>query len=156
MSGTRAGAMKRKRCPLCRAYLHTGKPCPKRGAKGKPVLERIEARTIKAGLDDCWLWRGTHSKGGYATTSIKGKNVYVGRVLLDIVERSDLQARHTCENPPCVNPAHLVKGTVQDNADDMVKRGRSNRDERHWNWKGGHSKNYRKGNNRSDVTFHSE
>jgi hypothetical protein len=32
-------------------------------------------------------------------------------------------------------PRHLLSGTSQDNADDMVARGRSNRGERHWNWK---------------------
>jgi hypothetical protein len=148
MSGTREGAMKRARCPLCRAYLHPGKACWKRGAKGTPVLERIEARTIKAGPDDCWLWRGARTKSGYAMTSIKGKNVYVGRVLLDILGRPDLDTRHTCDNPPCVNPAHLVAGTRHENHVDMVQRKRSNRGEKHWNWKGGNSRNYREGRNR--------
>ena len=32
---------------------------------------------------------------------------------------------HNCDNPNCINPSHLRQGTVQDNSDDMVKRGRS-------------------------------
>ncbi len=33
--------------------------------------------------------------------------------------------RHTCDNPMCINPDHLLKGTHQDNVRDRVSRNRS-------------------------------
>lgn len=38
---------------------------------------------------------------------------------------------HRCDNPPCVNPAHLFLGTNQDNVDDRVSKDRTLRGMRH-------------------------
>lgn len=32
--------------------------------------------------------------------------------------------RHTCDNTRCINPAHLIEGTPQDNMNDKVERNR--------------------------------
>lgn len=33
-------------------------------------------------------------------------------------------ARHTCDNPPCCNPHHLIDGEIADNVRDAIERGR--------------------------------
>ena len=45
---------------------------------------------------------------------IKNGEIPKGRVVM-----------HTCDNPACCNPEHLMLGTVNDNVQDMVKKGRN-------------------------------
>ncbi len=73
-------------------------------------------------------------KQGYGTLRHNGKTHRAHRVAYMREHSCSLTStdivRHTCDNPRCINPGHLLIGTVADNAQDMVDRDRSTRGER--------------------------
>ena len=86
----------------------------------------------------CWLWTAGVSKDGYGKYWYNKKNIRAHRYSY-MVSKSEiadgLVVRHTCDVRLCVNPKHLLLGTVQDNIDDMIERGRRkvNNGEHHGN-----------------------
>lgn len=75
---------------------------------------------------ECWLWTDAKSKDGYGTIHIDGLNIKAHRYsfFLHNGHYPKPECRHSCDNPPCVNPAHLLEGTHQENMDDMAVRQR--------------------------------
>ena len=114
----------------------------KRGPKPRALADRFWPKVDKAGpihptdpaLGRCWLWTATTSTRGYGRLrcgdASKGtrRMVPAHRIALALEGAhvpDHLLVRHSCDRPLCVNPLHLLTGTVQDNSDDMVVRGRS-------------------------------
>ena len=69
--------------------------------------------------------------GGYGTGKRNGKTYYLHRLAYAdahgiAVEDLVGVVRHTCDNPRCYNPQHLLLGTHADNTADMFARGRAN------------------------------
>ena len=85
-------------------------------------------------LGQCHVCISHHRHHGYPHFKRGGKAKYVSRY---VYEKhigkipKGLLVLHLCDNPGCINPAHLYIGTNQDNADDMVERDRSTRGEKH-------------------------
>lgn len=87
---------------------------------------------IKTGLpDECWEWQGGRRPRRYGNWSVRRDKRTVQlaahRVAFFLASSTDphpLLVCHTCDNPPCCNPAHLFLGTVQDNSDDMKRKNR--------------------------------
>lgn len=95
--------------------------------------------TIERTLDDtgwditssgCWEWRGGRNEHGYGIVNLARRGLSAARVHRLMFERyhgvipDGNVIRHKCDNPPCVNPAHLETGTQHQNIMDMVERGR--------------------------------
>jgi len=92
------------------------------------LLNRFWSNVNKT--DSCWEWTGLKNKHGYGQTTIrKNKRSYsvlAHRVSWTIYNKQDFPedkpvARHTCNNPACVRPDHLIPGTVKDNVQDAMK-----------------------------------
>lgn len=85
--------------------------------------------------EGCWDWTGGRLTTGmqYGTVKVFGKTWVAHRASYTIFHGEipdGLLVRHTCDRPVCVQPAHLVLGTDQDNANDAKERGRRPRGEK--------------------------
>lgn len=89
----------------------------------------------KVGItDECWYWKGAPGPGGKGQFKVQGLVLRPSRVSY-ILHKGDIPVGllilHSCDNPLCVNPAHLRTGTHQDNMNDMTLRGRQAKGDRH-------------------------
>lgn len=92
-----------------------------------------------AGRDDCWNWNGSRFGSGYGRMTLgnskTGKLVLAHRFSWELAHGEipdGLQICHSCDNPSCVNPSHLLLGTVYANASDRDWKGRGCRGSRQW------------------------
>lgn len=97
-----------------------------------PALRALAERLLaKADIGNgCWNWTGALSAGygilarGWKKSPYKAHRLayelFVGPIPDGHV------VRHACDNPRCINPAHLITGTQRDNVLDAVARNRLN------------------------------
>ena len=80
------------------------------------------------GPGDCWPWMGDTDQG-YGVFFYQGRMRRAPELALSFTTGEqrlpELDTCHSCDNPPCCNPAHLRFDTRQSNVAEMHERGRA-------------------------------
>lgn len=93
-----------------------------------PLAERVERSILRMPWSGCWLWVGSVGKLGYGIVDVNGKHANAHRISWEL-HRGPIPAGlcvlHQCDVPGCVNPDHLFLGSLRDNTQDMLRKGRN-------------------------------
>lgn len=91
------------------------------------IIERFETFYVKQ-PNGCWEWQRSFAYNGYGLFTIRHKSFRAHRLACifykrRLPKRKQVVVRHKCDNPRCVNPSHLVPGTLLQNARDRYTHG---------------------------------
>lgn len=92
----------------------------------RPDLKTRLLRRVVQG-EGCWEWQGGRDEYGYGVVRVKGRNMRAHRAMWEVTYGPitlGLFVLHSCDNPPCIRPDHLMLGTQRANIQDMLAKGR--------------------------------
>lgn len=87
------------------------------------VVERFLEKVEKT--NSCWNWKARKDQDGYGEFQFNNQKQRAHRVAFLLFKEKLLPSqllRHTCDNPSCVNPDHLLPGTSKENKLDSISR----------------------------------
>lgn len=99
-------------------------------------LKRFFSFVKKDSISGCWEWIGTKTRGDYGNFSVysfcRKEYVMMRAHIWSFLNFKHIFTygnivRHTCDNPSCVNPEHLIEGTALENSQDATLRNRDAR-----------------------------
>lgn len=92
-------------------------------------VQRFWSKVNKEAPNGCWEWTAaTLVSGGYGAFRLKGVTQRAHRVSYFLINGEltpGLVIIHKCDNPKCVNPAHLNQGTQAENMSTVPDWGRN-------------------------------
>lgn len=99
------------------------------------LLRRLWSRIpTQLNQRECWEWEGGRTPLGYGRISVfdpasgRNRDEYTHRLVYMADTGNGIPAgmvvMHSCDNPPCCNPAHLRAGSQLDNVRDRDRKGR--------------------------------
>lgn len=97
------------------------------------LAEKLAAYSDRSGgTESCWPWLAATQRHGYGKVSDpeRKRDVAAHRASWELVNGpipDGMEICHSCDNPPCINPAHLFLCSHSENMADMRSKGRSGR-----------------------------
>lgn len=97
------------------------------------IISRFLAKVKQGSPAECWPWTANKTRTGYGQFNAgrdsdgKQDTRYAHRIAYQYatgVDPNGAVVMHSCDNPPCCNPAHLSLGTMADNVADAARKGR--------------------------------
>lgn len=123
-------------CPKCGKELRGGFQTHRKWCD-LPAEARFWPKVQKGANDECWLWKGAVQRDGYAHFTHLKRTLTASRFSYELANGpipAGMDILHSCDNPRCVNPAHLRPGTHFDNMQDKKARGRDPRHKLNGRW----------------------
>lgn len=116
-------------CPQCGGEKRRDALLCKTCAIGSSTEERFWRKVRRGDPNECWVWLGATRSGPlkYGKMTVEGAYMAAHRYSYELAYGpipDGMLVCHKCDNPSCVNPAHLFLGTHRDNMQDCIEKNR--------------------------------